>query len=171
MEPITERRRRKVVIWRKGMGLLAAVGLAAALSGCAPGTSTDSSPGPHPAPTRGNECIDLPLVTGDPGMVLGTDWSGAHHGYGTTVVVYACLTPQPDGHVRMVADGTGIRVRPHSVALGRSRQGVVPFHVTVLHGASGGIRVQQSGGGVQGDTAGPVVAPDGDGWHFVPRER
>src|SRR3954454_5124425 len=114
MEPITERRRPMRVISRKGTGLLAAVGLAAALSGCSRGTSTDSSPGPHTAPTRAIECIDLPLLHGDPGMVIGTDWSGAHHGYGATVVVYACLTPQPGGHVRMVADGTGIRVRPRS---------------------------------------------------------
>jgi hypothetical protein len=155
----------------KGFGLLAAVGLAAALSGCAPGASTVSPPGPHAAPTRSGECVDLPLVGGDPGMVIGTDWSGEHHAFGATVVVYACVTPSGGGHVAMVADGRGTRVRPHAVAVGRSSDGLIQFHVTVVNGASGGIRVQQSGGGIQGGTAGPVVAADGNGWHFVWHER
>ena len=100
-------------------------------------------------------------------MVIGTDWSGERHPYGTAVVVYACVTPTGGGYVTMVATGTGIRVRPRSVPISRSSDGVIPFHVTVSDGASGGIRVQQRGGGIGGDAAGPVVAADGKDWHFV----
>lgn len=147
----------------EGLGLVALV----TLSGCAQVASTDPPPGPHAAPTRSGACVDLPLVGGDPGVVLGTDWSGEHHAYGATVVVYACVTSSGGGHVTVVAAGTGIQVRPHSFAVDPSGDGVFPFHVTVVDGASGGLRVQQSGGGIQGDTAGPVVAADGDGWNFV----
>ncbi len=171
MKRVTEPRRQMNVRTGKGVGLLAAAGVAAALSGCALGASTDSLPGPHAAPTRSGECIDLPLVGGDPGMVIGTDWSGAHHAYGATVVVYACVTTGVGGQVAMVADGTGIRVRPHSVAVGRSSDGVIRFHGTVVHGASGGIRVLQSGGGISGDNPGPVVAANHNGWHFVWHDR
>lgn len=104
-------------------------------------------------------------------MVIGTDWSGEHHAYGTTVELYACVTPSGGGRVAMVADKTGIRVRPHSAAIDPSGDGVIRFQVTVVNGASGGIRVQQSGGGIQGAVGGPVVAPDGPGWHFVRHER
>jgi len=152
--------------------MLATACLAAALSGCEPDSSTDLPPVPHAAPTRAAECIDLPLVGADPGMVIGTDWTGEHHAYGATGVVYACVTPSRGGQVAMVADGTGIRVRPHSLAFGRSSDGVIPFQVTVVKRASGGIRVQQSGGGgIWGDTPGPDVAADGDGWHFVRHQR
>lgn len=156
---------------RKGRSLLAAVGLAAAVSGCGQSVSTDSPPAPHAAPTRSGDCDDLPHVGGDPGIVIGTDWSGERHSYGTAVVVYACVTPTGGGYVTMVSTGTGIRVRPRSVAIGRSGDGVIPFHVTVVDGASGGILVQQRGGGIWGDAAGPVVAADGEGWRFVWHER
>ncbi|MGZ4429617.1 MAG: hypothetical protein ACXVEU_19420 [Nocardioidaceae bacterium] len=101
-------------------------------------------------------------------MVIGTDWSGEHHAYGDRVVVYACVTAEGGGRVSLVANGTGIRVRPHSVPVDPSGNGVVPFHVTVSKGASGTVRVHQRGGGLGGNIGGPVVAADGDGWHFVP---
>jgi len=104
-------------------------------------------------------------------MVIGTDWSGERHDYGATVVVYACTTPVGGGRVTMVADGAGIRVRPRSVAVDRSGDGVVPFHVTVLNGARGALRVRQHGTGIEGDAHGPFVAADGDGWHFVWHDR
>ena len=104
-------------------------------------------------------------------MVIGTDWSGEGHAYGDAAVVYACVAANGGGRVAVVADGTGIRVRPRSVAIRRSSDGVIPFHVTVVKGAAGGLRVQQGGGGLRGDTAGADVGVEGDGWHFVRHER
>ncbi|WP_457111026.1 hypothetical protein [Marmoricola sp. URHA0025 HA25] len=71
------------------------------------------------------------------------------------------------GRVALVPDGTGIQIRPRDVAVSPSSSGVIPFRVTVSHGASRAIRVQQRSGGAEGDLPGPVVATDGDGWHFV----
>ena len=151
--------------------LIAGVGLSVALGGCSNGSkgpSVASTPGPHAAPTTAGACNDLPALGGDPGMVIGTDWSGEHHPYGDPVVVYACVTATGGGRVSLVADGTGIRIRPRAVPVDPAGNGLVPFHVTVAEGASGAVRVHQWGGGASNDVEGPVVTGDGDGWHFVP---
>ena len=155
-----------------GLGLLAAtLGLAATCAGCSDDQSKEFPPGPHAAPTRAADCDDLPALGGDPGILLGTDWSGEHHDYGDTVVVYACVSASLGGRVSLVADGTGIRIHPRVVPVDPSGSGIIPFRVTVPSDASGGVRVQLEGGGAGGDLPGPVVAPDGDGWHFDPHQR
>jgi len=139
-------------------------------AGCGSDASKGFPPGPHAAPTRPGDCDDLPALHGDPGILLGTDWSGEHHHYGDTVVVFACVAVPPGGLVSLVADGTGVQVWPRVVAVEPSGSGVIPFSVTVSSGASGAVRVQQTSGAGGGDLQGPVVAADGDGWHLVPHE-
>jgi hypothetical protein len=147
--------------------LLAAAALAAVSSGCGLVGSTDSAHEPHATPTRSGYCNDLPNVGADPGMVIGTDWSAEHHAYGDGVVLDACVTTSGGGRVAMTSDGKGITVRPHVVTIDPSGNGVIPFHVTVRRGATGGIRVQQSGPGISGSAPGPDVVTDGDGWRFA----
>src|SRR5580765_3764834 len=99
---------------RRGMCLLASVGLAAVLCGCGGhGTHTTDprAPGPHAAPTASASCNDLPVLNGDPGMVIGTDWSGERHDYGDPVIVYACVTVVSGGYASLVAPGAGIQIR------------------------------------------------------------
>jgi hypothetical protein len=154
-----------------GLGLLAAIlGVAATCAGCSDDPFTAPSPGPHAAPTRAADCDDLPALGGDPGILLGTDWSAEHHDYGAAVVVYACVSTSLGGHVALVAGGPGIQIRPRVVPVDLSGSGVIPFEVTVSKHASGEVRVQQKYGGGGGDLPGPVVAADGDGWHFVSHE-
>jgi len=156
---------------RRAISLLASSGVAAALCACSGHEfDTPDAPdrSPHAAPTTSGSCDDLPVLHGDPGMVIGTDWSGEHHDYGDTVVVYGCVTPGSGGHVSLVAQGVGIKVRPRAVPLDSWRSGVISFRVTVSESASGMLRVVQTGGGLGGDIEGPVVAPEGRGWHFVP---
>ena len=151
--------------------LVAAAGLAATCGGCADDPPRASPPGAHAAPTRSADCNDLPALDGDPGILLGTDWSGELHDYGDTVVVYACVSASLGGHVSLVVDGTGIQVRPRVAPVDPSGSGVIPFRVTVSNEASGEVRIQQKGGNGEADLLGPVVAGEGDGWHFVPHER
>lgn len=146
--------------------LTAALGLAALCAGCAGEPTTDVAP--HDPPTRAADCNDLPALGGDPGILLGTDWSGEHHAFGDTVVVLGCASPSLGGRVSLVTDAPGIRVRPRDVAVDPTGSGIVAFRVTVSSGASGALRIQQdAGGGAGGDLEGPVVAVDGDGWHLV----
>ena len=156
---------------RRAIALVASSGFAAVLCGCS-GHGSDATdtpaPSPHAAPTASGSCNDLPAIHGDPGMVIGTDWSGEHHDYGDGVVVYGCVTAGSGGHASLVARGPGIRIRPRTVPVDSWRSGVIPFHVTVSQGALGMLRLRQTGGGLGGDIDGPVVAPDGNGWHFVP---
>jgi hypothetical protein len=127
-------------------------------------------PRPHAAPTRAGDCADLPALHGDPGILLGTDWSGEHHDYADTVVVRACVTASLGGTVSLAVDGTGIEVLPRVAPVDPSGGGIVPFRVTVSAGATGRLRVRQEGGGGGGDLPGPVVAADAGGWHFVSHE-
>lgn len=147
----------------------ATVALAVGCAGCSDDPTPLRPTGPHPAPTRAADCVDLPAVGGDPGILLGTDWSGERHDYPDTVVVYACVSPSSGGRVRLVVDGTGVRIRPHSVAVDPAGSGVVPFRVTVSPGGSGVLRVQQTSDGVGGDLRGPVVSAEDDGWSLVAR--
>jgi hypothetical protein len=150
------------------MGLLAAtLGLALTLSGCSDAPNGELPLGPHAAPTRADACADLPALGGDPGILLGTDWSGEHHAFGDTVVVYACVWAKGGGRVSLVEDGTGIQVRPGVSRIDPSGSGVIPFQVTVSKDASGRLRVQQQVGSGGGDLPGPTVSADGEGWHFV----
>ena len=172
LKPLAAFRRQSDVTTLHGLGLLAAVmGLAATCAGCSDDPSNAFDPGPHAAPTRAADCDDLPALGGDPGILLGTDWSGEHHDYGDTVVVCACVSTSLGGHVSLVADGSAIQVRPRIVPVDPSGGGTIPFQVTVSNDASGEVRIQQKSGGGGGDLPGPVVAADGDGWHFVPHER
>jgi hypothetical protein len=169
MQRLGALRRQSVVTALRGLGLLAvALGVATTVAGCSGDPSQDFPPGPHAAPTRAADCDDMPDLSGDPGIVLGTDWSGEHHDFGDTVVVYACASVSLGGRVSLVADGTGIGVRPRAVQVDPSGSGVIPFRVTVARDASGPLRVQQTSRGGGGDLPGPLVAADGDGWHFVP---
>lgn len=155
----------------RAISLLASSGVAGVLCGCSGhGSDTTDAPGPspHAAPTAPGSCNDLPALHGDPGMVIGTDWSGEHHDYGDSVVVYGCVTVESGGHVSLVAQGAGIQIRPRTVPVGTWRSGVITFHVTVSAGAACMLRLHQTGGGLVGDIEGPVVAPDGQGWHLVP---
>ena len=156
---------------QRGLGLLvAALAWAATCAGCTDDTSRAFPPGPHAAPTRAADCDDLPALGGDPGILLGTDWSGEHHDYGETVIAYACVSASLGGRVSLVADGTGIQIRPRVVPVDPSGHGIIPFRVTVSPDASGEVRIQHQAGGGGSDLHGPVVAADGDGWHFVPHE-
>ena len=168
MQPRAGFRRRSDVTTFHGLGLLAAIlGVAATCAGCSDDPFTALSPGPHAAPTRAADCDDLPALGGDPGILLGTDWSAEHHDYRDRVVVYACVSPSIGGDVALVADGSGIQIRPRVVRVDRSGSGVIPFQVTVSKDASGRLRVQQQVGSGGGDLPGPTVSADGDGWHFV----
>lgn len=169
MQPFSSLSRQSQVRRVRGLGLLAAtLGLAVTSSGCSDAPDGDLPLGPHASPTGAAACDDLPALGGDPGILLGTDWSGERHDYGDTVVVYACVSAKGGGRVSLVEDGRGIQVRPRVAGVDPSGSGVIRFQVTVSHDASGGIRVQQKVGGGGGDLPGPVVAADGDGWHFVP---
>jgi hypothetical protein len=140
------------------------------LSGCA-GSSEVQIPGRHAAPADAAACSDQPLTGAEGGLQIGTDWSGGHHSYGEGVVVYGCLPPAVGtGHVSLVADGTGITIRPHRGALDPTT-GLATFHVTVSARGSGAIRLLWRGRGrVLANLSGPVVTPDGDGWRLVPHE-
>ena len=151
------------------ISLPAGSGVAAALCACSGhGSDTTDAPSPHAAPTASGSCNDLPALHGDPGMVIGTDWSGEHHDYGDPVVVYGCVTVGSGGHASLVAQGAGIKNRSRAVPVDSWPSGVIPFHVTVSEGGSGMLRLHQTGGGLGGDIEGPVVAPEGHRWHFVP---
>ena len=152
-------------------GLMALL-LAAALSGCQEADRMHADrPSPHTAPTTANGCDDLPAIDGDPGILLGTDWSGEDHGYGDTVVVLACAEPSRTGTLAIQTDGDGIEVSPQRVRLADAPGGVAPFEVTVRWGAVGALRVRLDRSGTGGDLAGPVVVADDDGWHFERRAR
>lgn len=152
--------------------LAAALAVVATCAGCGDDPSEDLPPGPHAAPTRAADCVDLPALDGDPGILLGTDWSGERHRYGDTVVVYACVSVSLGGRVSLVASGAGIRIRPRVVVVQPSGGGVIPFQVTVARGASGAVRVEQrSDGGGGGDLPGPVVVAGRGGWHFAADRR
>ena len=154
---------------RRATSLLVGSGLAVVLCGCrGHGSATTDAPSPHAAPTASGSCNDLPALHGDPGMVIGTDWSGEHHDYGDPVVVYGCVTVGGGGHASLVAQGAGVKIRPGAVPVDSWPSGVIPFHVTVSAGASGMLRLHQTAGGLVGDIEGPVVAPQDHGWHFVP---
>jgi hypothetical protein len=144
--------------------------LAGAGAGCAGHPSKASPPGRHAAPSRAADCTDLPLLDGDPGIVLGTDWSGEHHDFGDTGIVFACVTASLGGRVSLVADGTGIRIRPQSDRVDLSGSGVAAFRVTVSDDEGGRLRVQQDSDAGGGDVAGPLVVVDADGWHFAPHD-
>ncbi len=171
VERLAALRRQSEVTTLRGLGLLAAtLGVAGMCAGCSDDPSKGFPLGPHAAPTRAGDCDDLPALGGDPGILLGTDWSGEHHDYRDTGVVYACVSVSLGGRVSLQADETGIEIRPRFVAVNPSGSGVIPFRVTVSSGASGAVRVQQTSGSAGGDLPGPVVAADGDGWHFVPHK-
>lgn len=114
------------------------------------------------------DCGDLPALGGDPGILLGTDWSGEPHAYGDTVVVYGCVSASLGGRVSLVRNETGLQIHLTAVSVDRSGDGIIAFRVTVLEDASGGVRIQHRGGGAEADLPGPGVAADGDRWHFVP---
>jgi hypothetical protein len=143
-----------------------AVPAALLLTGC---LSRGQPPaGPHPVPTSAAECNDLPAVHGDPGVLMGTDWSDERHAWGDTVVVYVCVVPDGEEWVRLTTASHEVEIDPRAVHPGPSSTGVIPFRVTVPRGGTGAVRMHQDGAGVRGDLPGPVVAPDGDGWHFIP---
>lgn len=52
----------------------------------------------------------------DPGFPLGSDWSGEHHDYGDTVVVYGCVSTSLGGGVSLLTTGTGVQRRPAVVS-------------------------------------------------------
>ncbi|WP_062464008.1 hypothetical protein [Demequina soli] len=115
-----------------------------------------------------DDCNDLPAIDGDPGILLGTDWSGERHAYGDTVVVYGCFAPTLGGTVSLVAAGTGMTVVPDMATVDEAGTGVTPFAVTVARGATGELRIRWDGrGGGAGDLSGPTVIADGDGWRFT----
>jgi hypothetical protein len=145
-----------------------AAGLALVVSGagCSHALPEASPPGPHAAPAGAADCNDLPAIGGDPGILLGTDWSGEHHDYGDTVIVFACVSTSLGGEVSLVANG-GIQIQPAVVTVDPAGSGIIAFRVTVPRAAAGAVRVQQKGGGGGGDLQGPVVEADGSGWHFV----
>jgi hypothetical protein len=139
---------------------------ATALSACQGGEpETAERPSPHSAPTSAGDCNDLPAVDGDPGIVLGTDWSGEDHEYGDTVTVLACGASQR-GTLSLRPDGTGVTVSPRRVPLADAPGGVARFRVTVDRGATGGLRVRLTGPGSGGDLRGPEVVADDGGWHL-----
>ncbi len=142
--------------------LAASLGLVVVCGGCSDDLTKTAAP--HAAPARAADCADLPALGGDPGIAFGTDWSGEHPTFGDTVVVYGCLSPSLGGRVSLVANGAGV---PPVVSVDRSGSGIIAFRVTVLQHASGGVRIRLKGGGVGADLPGPVVATEGDGWHFV----
>ncbi|WP_343989980.1 hypothetical protein [Terrabacter terrae] len=102
--------------------------------------------------------------------MVGTDWSGEHHDYRDTVMIYGCVSPALGGRVSLVTNGTGVQVRPDTVTIDPSGSGIIAFRVTVSQDASAGLRIQHHGGG-EDDISGPLVAADGDGWHFVPHSQ
>ena len=143
----------------------AALLLATAACGNDDLTTTDR-PSPHPRPSTSGYCVDLPAVGGDPGYVLGTDWSGEDHDYGDTVVVLACASPDGRGTLALTTDGTGITITPAQVRLQDHPDGMAEFEVTVDRGAHGRLRVVEQRSGSGGDLSGPTVVTDDDGWHL-----
>ena len=127
---------------------------------------------PHPRagrPVDARHCSDLPFLHGDPGMLVGTHWSGDRHRWGAAVTVYACADPHLHGSVTLSSSDSRIRIRPATVALGSSGSGVYAFEVTPARGASGGLMARFEGhdGGFGSTVRGPRVAGRGDGWHLV----
>ena len=149
------------------MAVRAWVAAAVLLAGCAGPDPTEADrPSPHAAPTSAGDCLDLPHTDGDPGILLGTDWSGEDHDYGDTVVVLACASPTEEGVLWVEADGTGIEVTPRRARMADAPAGIARFEVTVERGATGFLRVRLDTPGLGGDLHGPEVVTDDDGWHL-----
>ncbi len=150
------------------MGLRACTAvLVLLLTGCGYDDSrTTDRPSPHAEPTSSGDCLDLPHTDGDPGILLGTDWSGEEHDYGDKAVVLACASPSEEGTLRIQADGTGIDVTPRRARMADAPGGIARFEVTVERGAAGFLRVRLDTPGLQGDLHGPDVVTDDDGWHL-----
>ena len=136
------------------------------LAGCA--NPAHRPTGPHPVPTSAAECNDLPAVHGDPGVLMGTDWTDEPHDWGDTVIVDVCVVPDSEERIWLTAESREVQIGPRTVHPDATSTGVIPFRVTVLRGGTGTISMHQDGAGVSGDMPGPVVAADGDGWHFAP---
>jgi len=157
-----------VTTFRRLLLLASSLGLAATGTGCTEEPVKAWPPGPHGAPTQAADCADLPHLDGDPGIVLGSDWTGERHDFTDSVVIFACVTASFGGRVSLAANGTGIQVRPRFAVVDPSGNGIIAFRVTVSKHAAGGLRVQQDGAGGGGDLPGPAVIADADGWHFAP---
>ncbi|GAA1920966.1 hypothetical protein [Nocardioides marmoribigeumensis] len=151
------------------MALRAAAVVAAvlALAGCGDDDLTTADrPSPHPRPSTAGYCDDLPGVSGDPGVLLGTDWSGEDHDVGDPVVVLACAATNEQGTLSLEADGTGITITPDRVPLEDLRDGMAEFRVTVERGAHGTLAVREESRAISGTMPGPRVVTDDEGWHL-----
>jgi hypothetical protein len=136
--------------------------------GCGEQDLTEADrPSPHPRPSVAGDCLDLPHTDGDPGILLGTDWSGEDHDYGDSAVVLACASPADKGTLTLEADGTGIDVTPRRARMAEAPDGIARFEVTVERGAAGSLRVRLDTPGLGGDLRGPEVVTDDDGWHLA----
>jgi hypothetical protein len=145
------------------VSLLACVLVAAA--GCG-GASERVDAGP---PAGAAHCNHLPFLHGDPGILVGSHWSGERHAWDEPAVFYACADPGFHGSVRLWVTDPRIRVDPGQLGLETSTTGVYRFEVTPYRGASGDLRLDfaQSDGKVFATDRGPRVAADGHGWHFA----
>ena len=137
-----------------------------ALTACNPFTS--EPPGPQASPTSAGECSDLPLVGGDGGVVLGTDWSTETHPYDQPVDLTVCVTTAGSGKVRVRSSDPRIQVAPRTQQVPATGNGLLAVRVRVAPGTPSGtaLRLQQYGGGILGDTSGPSIVTTADGWHF-----
>ena len=150
-------------------GLLAASSvLLVALASC--GSDDADTREPHARPTSAGECSDLPMLGADPGMVLGSDWSPETHPYDLPVDLTVCVTTADDGSVRVRSSDAGITVTPRTQPVPATGNGLLTVQVRVASGTPSGATlrlVQDGGGGVFGDTIGPLIVTAADGWHFA----
>jgi hypothetical protein len=139
----------------------------AALAGC--GLGHDDPRAGATAPATAGECDDLPHVGGDPGIVRGSHWASDHHSWGDRVTVYACEQTGEHGWVSLVPTTAVVVVAPARQRLEAHATGIYPFSVAVGRGASGPLTVRLAlpNGKSRSTGEGPVIEPDGDGWHFV----
>ncbi len=88
-----------------------------------------------------------PRSAGTPASCSAATGQGNTTYYGDTVVVYGCVSTSLGGRVSLLTTGTGVQRRPAVVSFDRSGSGIFALRVTVSKDASGGVRIQQNGGG------------------------
>jgi hypothetical protein len=119
----------------------------------------------HHPPAGVGGCSHMFMI-GDAGTGIGLDWDSEFHGYDDAVPIYVCEAGSTGGTASVTA--------PSRVVVSPSRAEVtapslVQFMVRVERGGHGPLRFTftDSGGGVFGNAALPVVVAAGSGWHFA----
>jgi hypothetical protein len=103
---------------------------------------------------------------GDPGIVLGWDWSTGDHPLNSPATIDVCLAPHLGDVVVVTADARVAKISPRRFTLPESSNGVVPFRVTAIATGTAYLTLRLHEGKTRATMPGPTIVAAHTDWHL-----